>query len=178
MRQREGAALAAEMPSGARRDRAPRALIEAVAGGQVESYRRGCSRRIQRTSPARKGSRRVDQGRLAPGGRLLADAATSPKRSRACAATSRVPRRRRGAAARSASASIFFQELNGRRTHPVEIHDVAIKESALAIRPRVEKLRERCRMSNESTARSHARRGSADGHLFVISRRRAAAKAH
>jgi uncharacterized protein (TIGR00255 family) len=145
MREREGAALAAEMS--ARLDEIERHLpvIESLAGEQVENYRARVYKRISELL-ARDGLEIVelDQGRLAQEVAYLAD------RSDITEETARL--RSHVAQFRAAIAEtgdtgkrldFLLQEFN-REANTVlsKSTDLAIKESALAIKAAVEKLRE------------------------------------
>ncbi|MDT5158081.1 MAG: hypothetical protein QOC99_3004 [Acidobacteriota bacterium] len=145
MREREGAALAAEMT--ARLDEIERNLpiIESLSGEQVDTYRARVNKRISELL-ARDGLEIVelDQGRLAQEVAYLAD------RSDITEETTRLRShvtQFRAALAETGDTGkrldFLLQEFN-REANTVlsKSTDVAIKESALAIKAAVEKLRE------------------------------------
>ena len=145
MRQREGAALAAEMR--ARLDEIEHhvPIIEAVAGGQVDAYRGRLQRRISELL-ARDGLEVVelDQGRLAQEVAYLAD--RSDITEEITRLRSHLTQFRDGVAGAGEIGKrldFLLQELN-REANTIlsKSTDVAIKESALAMKAAVEKLRE------------------------------------
>ncbi|HVF28970.1 MAG TPA: YicC/YloC family endoribonuclease [Pyrinomonadaceae bacterium] len=145
MRRREGAALAAEMR--ARLDEIERhvPLIEAMAGGQVDAYRARLQRRISELL-ARDGLEIVelDQGRLAQEVAYLAD--RSDITEEITRLRSHLMQFRDGVEAEGEIGKrldFLLQELN-REANTIlsKSTDTAIKESALAIKAAVEKLRE------------------------------------
>lgn len=145
MREREGAALAAEMH--ARLDEIERnvPLIEAVAGEQVIAYRARVQKRISELL-ARDGLEVVelDQGRLAQEVAYLADRSDITEeitRLRSHITQFRESLDATGEAGKRLD--FLLQELN-REANTVlsKSTDLVIKESALAIKAAVEKLRE------------------------------------
>ncbi|HVF86768.1 MAG TPA: YicC/YloC family endoribonuclease [Pyrinomonadaceae bacterium] len=145
MRRREGAALSAEMR--ARLDEIERhvPLIEAVAGGQVDAYRARLQRRISELL-ARDGLEVVelDQGRLSQEVAYLADRSDITEeitRLRSHLTQFRDSVEAEGEIGKRLD--FLLQELN-REANTIlsKSTDVAIKESALAIKAAVEKLRE------------------------------------
>lgn len=145
MRQREGGALAAEMR--ARLDEIEHhvPIIEAVAGGQVDAYRARLQRRISELL-ARDGLEVVelDQGRLAQEVAYLADRSDITEeitRLRSHLAQFRDGVEGEGEIGKRLD--FLLQELN-REANTIlsKSTDVAIKESALAMKAAVEKLRE------------------------------------
>ncbi len=145
MRLREGAALAAEMR--ARLDEIERhvPLIEAVAGGQVDAYRARLHRRISELL-ARDGLEiiELDQGRLSQEVAYLADRSDITEeiaRLRSHLMQFRDSVEAEGEIGKRLD--FLLQELN-REANTIlsKSTDAAIKESALAIKAAVEKLRE------------------------------------
>ena len=145
MREREGAALAAEMR--AQLDEIERRvpIIEAVAGEQVDAYRARVYKRISELL-ARDGLEVVelDQGRLAQEVAYLAD--RSDITEELARLRSHVAQFREGldsAGDVGKRLDFLLQEFN-REANTVlsKSTDLAIKESALAIKAAVEKLRE------------------------------------
>lgn len=145
MREREGAALAAEMRS--RLDEIERhvPIIEALAGDQVVAYRSRVQKRISELL-ARDGLEVVelDQGRLAQEVAYLADRSditeeTARLRSHVTQFGSTVE----GEGETGKRLDFLLQEFN-REANTVlsKSTDLAIKESALSIKAAVEKLRE------------------------------------
>jgi uncharacterized protein (TIGR00255 family) len=145
MREREGAALAAEMNS--RLDAVERQipLIEAVAGELVEAYRVRLQKRISELL-ARDGLDIVelDQGRLAQEVAYLADRSDiSEELARLRSHVSQFRESVNGAGEAGKRLDFLLQELN-REANTVlsKSTDLTIKEAALAIKTEVEKLRE------------------------------------
>jgi uncharacterized protein (TIGR00255 family) len=145
MRQREGAALAAEMS--ARLDEIERNLpiIESLSGEQVENYRARVYKRISELL-ARDGLEIVelDQGRLAQEVAYLADRSDITEettRLRSHVAQFRAAIAEEGDTGKRLD--FLLQEFN-RESNTVlsKSTDLAIKEAALAIKAAVEKLRE------------------------------------
>src|SRR5256714_5025257 len=145
MRQREGAALAAEMS--ARLDEIERNLpvIESLSGEQVEAYRARVYKRISELL-ARDGLEIVelDQGRLAQEVAYLADRSDITEetaRLRSHVAQFRAAIAEEGDTGKRLD--FLLQEFN-REANTVlsKSTDLAIKEAALAIKAAVEKLRE------------------------------------
>ena len=145
MREQEGAALAAEMS--ARLDEIERHLpvIESLSGEQVENYRARVFKRISEML-ARDGLEIVelDQGRLAQEVAYLAD--RSDITEEVTRLRSHVSQFRTAIAEESEVGKrldFLLQEFN-REANTVlsKSTDLAIKESALAIKAAVEKLRE------------------------------------
>jgi uncharacterized protein (TIGR00255 family) len=145
MREREGAALAAEM--GSRLDEIERHLpiIESLSGEQVDNYRARVFRRISELL-ARDGLEIVelDQGRLAQEVAYLADRSDITEetaRLRSHVAQFRAALSETGDTGKRLD--FLLQEFN-REANTVlsKSTDVAIKDSALAIKAAVEKLRE------------------------------------
>ena len=145
MREREGAALAAEMR--ARLDEVERhlPLIESLAGEQVENYRARVYRRVSELL-ARDGLEVVelDQGRLAQEVAYLADRSDITEevarlRSHVAQARETID----GGGEVGKRLDFLSQELN-REANTVlsKSTDLAIKEAALGIKAAVEKLRE------------------------------------
>ncbi|HEX8499201.1 MAG TPA: YicC/YloC family endoribonuclease [Pyrinomonadaceae bacterium] len=145
MREREGAALAAEM--GGRLDEIERNLpvIESLAGGQVDTYRARVNKRISELL-ARDGLEIVelDQGRLSQEVAYLADRSDITEetaRLRSHVAQFRAALEEAGDTGKRLD--FLLQEFN-REANTVlsKSTDLAIKEAALAIKAAVEKLRE------------------------------------
>ena len=145
MREREGAALAAEMHS--RLDEIERnvPIIETLAGEQVDAYRSRVNKRISELL-ARDGLEivQLDQGRLAQEVAYLADRSDITEeitRLRSHIAQFRESVNSEGEAGKRLD--FLLQELN-REANTVlsKSTDVAIKEASLAIKAAVEKLRE------------------------------------
>ncbi|MDQ3650773.1 MAG: YicC family protein [Acidobacteriota bacterium] len=145
MRESEGAALAVEMHG--RLDEVERhiPIIEAVAGSQVDAYRARLQRRVSELL-ARDGLEVVelDQGRLAQEVAFLADRSDISEelvRLRSHVTQFRDSLNASGEVGKRLD--FLLQELN-REANTVlsKSTDVAIKESALAIKAEVEKLRE------------------------------------
>jgi uncharacterized protein (TIGR00255 family) len=145
MREREGAALSAEMS--ARLDEIERHLpiIESLSGEQVDTYRARVNKRISELL-ARDGLEIVelDQGRLAQEVAYLADRSDITEetaRLRSHVAQFRAALAETGDTGKRLD--FLLQEFN-REANTVlsKSTDVAIKESALAIKAAVEKLRE------------------------------------
>lgn len=145
MREREGAALAAEM--GARLDEIERNLpvIESLAGGQVDNYRARVNKRISELL-ARDGLEIVelDQGRLSQEVAYLADRSDITEetaRLRSHVAQFRAALGETGDTGKRLD--FLLQEFN-REANTVlsKSTDLAIKEAALNIKAAVEKLRE------------------------------------
>ena len=145
MREREGAALAAEMS--ARLDEIERHLpiIESLAGGQVENYRARVYKRISELL-ARDGLEVVelDQGRLSQEVAYLADRSDITEetaRLRSHVSQFRAALSEQGDTGKRLD--FLLQEFN-REANTVlsKSTDLAIKDAALAIKAAVEKLRE------------------------------------
>ena len=145
MRQREGAALAAEMST--RLDEIERHLpiIESLSGEQVDNYRARVNKRISELL-ARDGLEivQLDQGRLAQEVAYLADRSDISEetaRLRSHVAQFRAALSETGDTGKRLD--FLLQEFN-REANTVlsKSTDPAIKESALAIKAAVEKLRE------------------------------------
>ncbi len=145
MRAREGAALAAEMHS--RLDEIERhvPIIEALAGGEVEAYRARVYQRISKML-ARDGLEiiELDQGRLAQEVAYLADRSDITEeitRLRSHISQYRETLDESGEIGKRLD--FLSQELN-REANTVlsKSTDIAIKESAIAIKAAIEKLRE------------------------------------
>src|ERR671926_794328 len=145
MREREGAALAAEM--GSRLDEIERHLpiIESLSGEQVEAYRARVTRRISELL-ARDGLEIVelDQGRLSQEVAYLADRSDiTEETARLRSHVSQFRAALSETADTGKRLDFLLQEFN-REANTVlsKSTDLAIKESALAIKAAVEKLRE------------------------------------
>ena len=145
MREREGAALAAEMS--ARLDEIERHLpvIESLAGEQIENYRARVYKRISELL-ARDGLEIVelDQGRLAQEVAYLADRSDiTEETARLRSHVSQFRAALAEAGETGKRLDFLLQEFN-RESNTVlsKSTDLAIKESALAIKAAVEKLRE------------------------------------
>ena len=145
MREREGAALAAEMHG--RLDAIERQvpIVEAVAGELVEAYRARLQRRISELL-ARDGLEIVelDQGRLAQEVAYLADRSDiSEELARLRSHVAQFRASIDGGGETGKRLDFLLQEFN-REANTVlsKSTDVAIKEAALAIKTEVEKLRE------------------------------------
>jgi uncharacterized protein (TIGR00255 family) len=145
MREREGAALAAEMSS--RLDEIERNLpvIESLSGGQVDNYRARVNKRISELL-ARDGLEIVelDQGRLSQEVAYLADRSDISEetaRLRSHVSQFRAALAEEGDTGKRLD--FLLQEFN-REANTVlsKSTDLAIKEAALAIKAAVEKLRE------------------------------------
>jgi uncharacterized protein (TIGR00255 family) len=145
MREREGAALAAEMSS--RLDAIERQvpLVEAVAKDLVEAYRTRLQKRISELL-ARDGMEimELDQGRLAQEVAYLADRSDISEEIARLRSHVAQFRETIGASGEAGKRLDFLtQELN-REANTVlsKSTDLAIKEAALSIKAEVEKLRE------------------------------------
>lgn len=145
MREREGAALAAEMAS--RLDEIERHLpvIESLSGGQVENYRARVYKRISELL-ARDGLEIVelDQGRLSQEVAYLADRSDiTEETARLRSHVSQFRAALSETADTGKRLDFLLQEFN-REANTVlsKSTDLAIKDAALAIKAAVEKLRE------------------------------------